>query len=77
MANVEPAAFRGKPVSTGLSASSLNEFAGAQTAVAALATGAVVIATLIVLAPGSSRLPKVVRGAAIIDVVVFGMTAAA
>ncbi len=38
-------------MSTSLAASSLNESAGAQTPVASLTTGALVIATLIVLAP--------------------------
>jgi anti-anti-sigma factor len=61
------------PVSTSLSASSLNESAGARTPVASLVTGGLVVATLIVLAPLFSDLPKAVLGAVIIDAVVFGM----
>jgi len=65
--------FQGMPVSTSLSASSLNESAGANTPVASLTTGALVLATLIALAPVFSHLPKAVLGAVIIDAVVFGM----
>src|SRR3954453_14792240 len=61
------------PVSTSLSASSLNESAGARTPLASLVTGALVLATLVVLAPVFSKLPKPVLGAVIIDAVVFGM----
>jgi sulfate permease, SulP family len=60
-------------VSTSLSASSLNESAGARTQVASLVTGGLVLATLLVLAPLFSGLPKAVLGAVIIDAVVFGM----
>jgi sulfate permease, SulP family len=73
MANVAAGAFRGMPVSTSLSASSLNESAGARTPLASLVTGALVILTLLVLAPLFSDLPKAVLGAIIIDAVVFGM----
>ena len=73
MANVGAGVFQGMPVSTSLSASSLNESAGARTPVASLVTGALVVATLIVLAPLFSDLPKAVLGAVIIDAVVFGM----
>ena len=73
MANLGAGAFQGMPVSTSLSASSLNESAGARTPVASLATGAFVIATLILLAPLFSDLPKAVLAAIIIDAVVFGM----
>jgi sulfate permease, SulP family len=73
MANVGAGVFQGMPVSTSLSASSLNESAGARTPVASLTTGGLVIATLIVLAPVFSHLPKAVLGAVIIDAVVFGM----
>ena len=73
MANVGSGVFQGMPVSTSLSASSLNEWAGASTPVASLTTGVLVIATLIVLAPVFSHLPKAVLGAVIIDAVVFGM----
>ena len=73
MANMGAGVFQGMPVSTSLSASSLNESAGANTPVASLTTGALVLATLIVLAPLFSHLPKAVLGAVIIDAVVFGM----
>ena len=73
MANLGAGAFQGMPVSTSLSASSLNESAGARTPVASLTTGALVLATLVVLAPLFSELPKAVLGAVIIDAVVFGM----
>ncbi len=73
MANMGAGVFQGMPVSTSLSASSLNESAGAKTPVASLTTGALVLATLIVLAPLFSHLPKAVLGAVIIDAVVFGM----
>ena len=73
MANVGAGVFQGMPVSTSLSASSLNESAGARTQVSSLASGALVIATLLVLAPVFSHLPKAVLGAVIIDAVVFGM----
>ncbi len=73
MANVGAGVFQGMPVSTSLSASSLNESSGARTPVASLATGGLVLATLLVLAPLFSDLPKAVLGAVIIDAVVFGM----
>jgi SulP family sulfate permease len=73
MANVGAGVFQGIPVSTSLSASSLNESAGARTPVASLVTGALVLATLIILAPAFADLPKAVLGAIIIDAVVFGM----
>jgi sulfate permease, SulP family len=73
MANLGSGFFQGMPVSTSLSASSLNESAGAKTPVASLTTGALVLATLVVLAPVFSSLPKAVLGAVIIDAVVFGM----
>ena len=73
MANLGAGVFQGMPVSTSLSASSLNEAAGARTPVASLTTGALVLATLVVLAPVFSVLPKAVLGAVIIDAVVFGM----
>jgi high affinity sulfate transporter 1 len=73
MANLGAGIFQGMPVSTSLSASSLNESAGARTPVASLATGGIVLATLILLAPVFSQLPKAVLAAIIIDAVVFGM----
>jgi high affinity sulfate transporter 1 len=73
MANVGAGVFQGMPVSTSLSASSLNESAGARTPVASLITGGLVLLTLIVLAPLFSALPKAVLAAVIIDAVIFGM----
>jgi sulfate permease, SulP family len=73
MANVGAGLVQGMPVSTSLSASSLNDSAGARTPAASLVTGGLVIATLLVLAPLFSDLPKAVLGAVIIDAVVFGM----
>jgi anti-anti-sigma factor len=73
MANATAGVFQGMPVSTSLSASSLNEAAGARTQLSSLTSGALVIATLLVLAPLFSHLPKAVLGAVIIDAVVFGM----
>src|SRR5213075_421154 len=73
MANAGSGIFQGMPVSTSLSASSLNEAAGARTPVASLITGGLVLLTLIVLAPLFSDLPKAVLGAVIIDAVVFVM----
>ena len=73
MANVGAGLVQGMPVSTSLSASSLNDSAGARTPVASLTTGGLVILTLLFLAPLFSDLPKAVLGAIIIDAVVFGM----
>ena len=73
MANAGAGLFQGMPVSTSLSASSLNESSGARTPLASLATGGLVLLTLLVLAPLFSDLPKAVLGALIIDAVVFGM----
>lgn len=73
MANVGAGLVQGMPVSTSLSASSLNESAGARTPVASLTTGSLVVLTLLLLAPLFSELPKAVLAAIIIDAVVFGM----
>jgi len=73
MANGGAGLFQGMPVSTSLSASSLNESAGARTPLASLTTGGFVLLTLIALAPLFSDLPKAVLGAVSIDAVVFGM----
>ena len=73
MANMASGVFQGMPVSTSLSASSLNEAAGASTPVASLVTGGLVLLTLVALAPLFSHLPKAVLAAIIIDAVVMGM----
>jgi anti-anti-sigma factor len=65
------------PVSTSLSASSLNDTAGARTQMASVFTGLAVIATLLVIAPLFSHLPQPVLAVVIIDAVVFGMMDAA
>jgi len=61
------------PVSTSLSASSLNDHTGARTGLASLTTGVIVLLTLLVLAPVFSVLPKPVLAALIIEAVVMGM----
>ena len=73
LANAGAGVLQGMPVTTSLSASSLNESSGARTQLSSLVTGGLVIATLLVLAPLFSDLPKAVLGAVIIDAVVFGM----
>ncbi len=73
MANVGSGVLQGIPVSTSLSASSLNDQSGAKTSLASLTTGVLIVLTLLVLAPVFSELPKAVLAALIIDAVVFGM----
>ncbi len=73
MANVGSGLVQGIPVSTSLSASSLNDTSGAKTPLASLTTGALVILTLLVLAPLFSDLPTAVLSALIIEAVVMGM----
>ena len=73
LANVGVGVAQGMPVTTSLSASSLNESSGARTQMSSLVTGGLVLATLLILAPLFSDLPKAVLGAVIIDAVVFGM----
>ena len=73
LANLGSAVVQGIPVSTSLSASSLNDSAGARTPVASLTTGATVVLTLLFLAPLFSDLPQPVLAAIIIEAVVFGM----
>ena len=73
MANVGAGLFEGMPVSTSLSASSLNDHSGARTGLASLTTGLTVLLTLLVLAPVFSQLPKPVLAALIIEAVVMGM----
>jgi high affinity sulfate transporter 1 len=73
MANAGAGVLQGMPVTTSLSASSLNESSGAKTEMSSLVMGGLVILTLLVLAPVFSDLPLAVLGAVIIDAVVFGM----
>jgi sulfate permease, SulP family len=73
MANVGAGLFQGMPVSTSLSASSLNDHSGARTGLASLTSGVLVLLTLLVLAPLFSALPTAVLGAVIIEAVVMGM----
>jgi sulfate permease, SulP family len=73
MANVGAGLFQGMPVSTSLSASSLNDQSGARTGIASLTSGVVVLLTLLVLAPLFSDLPKPVLAALIMEAVIFGM----
>ena len=72
-ANIGSGLFQGMPVSTSLSASSLNDRSGAKTGLASLTSGVTVLLTLLVLAPLFSDLPKAVLGALIIEAVVSGM----
>ena len=73
MANVSAGLLQGMPVSTSLSASSLNDHSGARTGLASLTSGVIVLLTLLVLAPVFSVLPKPVLAALIIEAVVMGM----
>ncbi len=73
MANLGSGVLQGIPVSTSLSASSLNDESGAKTPLASLTTGILIVLTLLLLAPVFSDLPKPVLAALIIDAVVFGM----
>src|SRR4051812_29287823 len=73
MANVGAGLFQGMPVSTSLSASSLNDHTGARTGLASLTSGVTVLLTLLLLAPLFSDLPKPVLAALIIEAVVMGM----
>ena len=73
MANVGSGLVQGIPVSTSLSASSLSDTSGAKTPISSLTTGALVILTLLVLAPLFSDLPTAVLSALIIEAVVMGM----
>ena len=65
--------LQGMPVSTSLSASSLNDHSGARSGLASLTTGFGVLLTLLLLAPLFSGLPKPVLAAIIIEAVVMGM----
>ena len=72
-ANTGAGLFQGMPVSTSLSASSLNDHSGARTGLASMTSGIMVLLTLLVLAPLFSELPKPVLAALIIEAVVMGM----
>ncbi len=73
MTNMGAGLLQGMPVSTSLSASSLNEHSGARTGLASLTSGVTVLLTLLFLAPLFSDLPKPVLAALIIEAVVMGM----
>ena len=72
-ANTGAGLLQGMPVSTSLSASSLNDHSGARTGLASITSGVTVLLTLLVLAPLFSDLPKPVLAALIIEAVVMGM----
>ncbi len=72
-ANIGAGLVHGMPVSTSLSASSLNDRTGARTGLASLSSGVVVLLALVALAPLFSSLPKPVLAALIIEAVVMGM----
>lgn len=71
--NIGAGLFQGMPVSTSLSASSLNDHSGARTGLASTTSGVTVLLTLLALAPLFSDLPKPVLAALIIEAVVMGM----
>ena len=73
VANVGSGLLQAIPVSTSLSASSLNDQTGARTPLASLTTGGVVVLTMLFLAPLFSQLPQAVLAAIIIEAVVIGM----
>ncbi len=73
VANAGAGLLQGMPVTTSLSASSLNDHAGARTGLASLTSGVIVILTLLFLAPVFSDLPKPVLAALIIEAVIMGM----
>jgi sulfate permease, SulP family len=73
MANTGAGLLQGMPVTTSLSASSLNDRSGARTGLASLTSGVMVLLTLLFLAPLFSDLPKPVLAALIIEAVVMGM----
>jgi MFS superfamily sulfate permease-like transporter len=73
LANTGSGLFQGMPVSTSLSASSLNDHSGAKTGLASIVSGVTVLLTLLFLAPLFSGLPKPVLAALIIEAVVKGM----
>jgi high affinity sulfate transporter 1 len=73
MANIGSGLVQGIPVSTSLSASSLNDTSGAKTPISSLVTGVIILLTMLFLAPLFSGLPKAVLGALIIEAVVMGM----
>jgi high affinity sulfate transporter 1 len=73
LANTGAGLFQGMPVSTSLSASSLNDHSGAKTGLASITSGLTVLLTLLILAPLFSNLPKAVLAAVIIEAVVMGM----
>jgi sulfate permease, SulP family len=72
-ANIGAGLMQGMPVSTSLSASSLNDRSGARSGLASLTSGLTVLLSLVVLAPLFSSLPKPVLAALIIEAVVMGM----
>ncbi|EWT01056.1 hypothetical protein N865_11590 [Intrasporangium oryzae NRRL B-24470] len=73
LANTASGLFQGMPVSTSLSASSLNDHSGAKTGLASITSGVTVLLTLLFLAPVFSSLPTPVLAALIIEAVVMGM----
>ena len=73
VANVGSGLLQAIPVSTSLSASSLNNETGARSPLASLTTGGIVILTMLFLAPLFSQLPQAVLAAIIIEAVVMGM----
>ena len=73
LANIGSGFFQGMPVSTSLSASSLNDQSGARSGLASMTSGLIVLLALLALAPLFSDLPKPVLAALIIEAVLMGM----
>ena len=73
LANIGSGLFQGMPVSTSLSASSLNDRSGARSGLASMTSGLIVLLALLALAPLFSALPKPVLAALIIEAVLMGM----
>ncbi|HEY6609288.1 MAG TPA: sulfate permease [Candidatus Limnocylindria bacterium] len=73
VANIGAGLLQGMPVSTSLSASSLNDRSGARSGLASLTSGVIVLLALMFLAPLFSDLPIPVLAALIIEAVTKGM----
>lgn len=72
-ANIGAGLVQGMPVTTSLSASSLNDRTGARSGIASITSGVIVLGVLVLLAPLFSFLPLPVLAALIIEAVVSGM----
>ena len=73
MANVASGAFQGLNVAGSLTKTSVSVAAGGRSQVASLAQGALVVLTLLLLAPLFADLPQAVLAAIVIEAVIFGL----